>query len=461
MVQTDVHGKEEVLVANLHYCKYEVLHKAVVNCGYTIQAENDTDENWDLCWSDLSVSIERVSRLKSFQRLNHFPGMLEICRKASLSRHLNRMCARLPHEYSFFPRSLVLDDQLDDLIGELKKNKAKIESGATNVPTYILKPSGGTMGRGITLVQTLQQLQEIPDISNMVAQAYVPNPLLLDGFKFDIRIYALVASIDPLRIFLYDEGLARLATDSYHAPTADNLRSATMHLTNYAINRGTQSGLPQAASSSAATKRPASEVLQAVAHAGNVSKASLVNKIAAIVVKTVLAVQPLLAHTYHTGLSVGANQQTSDQQPCTHWGHMFPDAVSPNGKAAGNRPVGPPFNTPITTNPCGCAPSKCFEILGFDILFDEQLQPWLLEVNHSPSFACDTKLDYQVKSALITDTLLALNQTSAEKAAYMEHECKALAQRLYAPASSGLPTRRRPLSGLPRSRQLHVSWPMH
>lgn len=44
------------------------------------------------------VSIERVSRLKCFQRLNHFPGMLEICRKASLSRHLARMCARLPHE---------------------------------------------------------------------------------------------------------------------------------------------------------------------------------------------------------------------------------------------------------------------------------------------------------------------------------------------------------------------------
>eukprot|EP00967_Tisochrysis_lutea_P124849 scaffold209175_cov19-Tisochrysis_lutea.AAC.1 len=52
----DVHGKEEVLVANLHCCKYEVLHKAVVNCGYTIQAENETDDNWDLCWSDLSVS---------------------------------------------------------------------------------------------------------------------------------------------------------------------------------------------------------------------------------------------------------------------------------------------------------------------------------------------------------------------------------------------------------------------
>eukprot|EP00967_Tisochrysis_lutea_P051639 scaffold63830_cov18-Tisochrysis_lutea.AAC.1 len=57
-----------------------------------------------------------------------------------------------------------------------------------------------------------------------------------------------------------------------------------------------QQGLPQSASSSVATKRPASEVLQAVAHAGNVSKASLVNKIAAIVVKTVrVQVAPVIA----------------------------------------------------------------------------------------------------------------------------------------------------------------------
>jgi tubulin polyglutamylase TTLL6/13 len=43
----------------------------------------------------------------------------------------------------------------------------------------------------------------------MICQVYLNKPLLIDGFKFDLRVYALLTSIDPLRIFVYNEGLAR------------------------------------------------------------------------------------------------------------------------------------------------------------------------------------------------------------------------------------------------------------
>lgn len=43
----------------------------------------------------------------------------------------------------------------------------------------------------------------------------------------------------------------------------------------------------------------------------------------------------------------------------------------------------------------------CFEVLGFDILLDSQLKPWLLEVNHTPSFQTDSNLDYKIKYNLI------------------------------------------------------------
>jgi tubulin polyglutamylase TTLL6/13 len=35
----------------------------------------------------------------------------------------------------------------------------------------------------------------------------------------------------------------------------------------------------------------------------------------------------------------------------------------------------------------------CFEILGFDIMLDSDLNPYLIEVNHTPSFTADTPLD--------------------------------------------------------------------
>lgn len=43
----------------------------------------------------------------------------------------------------------------------------------------------------------------------------------------------------------------------------------------------------------------------------------------------------------------------------------------------------------------------CFEILGFDILIDELLNPYLLEVNHAPSFNTDTPFDYINKKELL------------------------------------------------------------
>ena len=51
----------------------------------------------------------------------------------------------------------------------------------------------------------------------------------------------------------------------------------------------------------------------------------------------------------------------------------------------------------------------CFQIFGFDILINENLQPILLEVNHTPSFRPDTPLDFHIKKNLIKDTLKLLN----------------------------------------------------
>lgn len=70
-----------------------------------------------------------------------------------------------------------------------------------------------------------------------MVQRYISDVLLVDGLKFDFRVYVLVRSIYPLSIYLYKEGLARLATNQYEPPSNHNLTDKMMHLTNYAINK--------------------------------------------------------------------------------------------------------------------------------------------------------------------------------------------------------------------------------
>ncbi len=66
------------------------------------------------------------------------------------------------------------------------------------------------------------------------------NPLLLDGFKFDLRIYVLVTSVNPLEVFLYKEGFGRFSTVPF---TLDpNVKANKfVHLTNVSINKHNQS----------------------------------------------------------------------------------------------------------------------------------------------------------------------------------------------------------------------------
>ena len=81
----------------------------------------------------------------------------------------------------------------------------------------------------------IDDLSEVPLSEPLVISKYIDNPLLINGLKFDLRLYVLVTSFDPLKIYIYNEGLVRFASETYNIETIKS--NIYAHLTNYSINK--------------------------------------------------------------------------------------------------------------------------------------------------------------------------------------------------------------------------------
>ena len=207
-----------------------------------------------------------------------------------------------------------------------------------------------------------------------VAQKYLHKPLLIDGLKFDLRIYFLITGVWPLRCFIYKEGLARFATELYQSPLGRNLSNLQMHLTNYAINKEAE-GFQQnkdATKDDEGHKRSLTSIFKYIdthrdSKNGWPTSTALWQEIKDIFVKTILSGIHEIEHIYKS------------------------------------------------SKPSDLDNSLCFQLLGADIFLDSNCKPWLLEVNHSPSFATDSPLDFNIKKNMIRDTLHLLNLNQKRK----------------------------------------------
>eukprot|EP00357_Protocruzia_adherens_P010429 CAMPEP_0115043784 /NCGR_PEP_ID=MMETSP0216-20121206/47082_1 /TAXON_ID=223996 /ORGANISM="Protocruzia adherens, Strain Boccale" /LENGTH=868 /DNA_ID=CAMNT_0002426185 /DNA_START=300 /DNA_END=2907 /DNA_ORIENTATION=+ len=333
------------VLVNIAGTKYEIVkHVSRKVFGWKVTIEEE--EDWDLSWLDTAVLPERLSKMKLYQKINHFPGMYSIARKNYLGRNLSRMAKLFPKDFKFFPRTWLLPAEYGDFRAQFNKKKAK---------TFIVKPEASCQGKGIFLTRTYK---DVDPTEHFVAQRYVHKPYLIDDLKFDLRLYVLIAGCDPLRLFLHEEGLARFATESYNGPVGGNLSDVCMHLTNYAINKNSEKFVfnEDKEMDDVGHKRSLQSVWKLMEAQGTdiVKMKKDINK---LIIKTFCSIQPHLAHVYKS---------------------CQPDDLS-NG--------------------------MCFEILGFDILLDDKAKPWLIEVNHSPSFKVDTPFDRKVKKTVISEAL--------------------------------------------------------
>jgi len=130
--------------------------------------------------------------------------------------------------FDFVPDTYILPNEFHDFHAHYQK--LKVSEPKRNV--WIVKPANSSQGKGIRLIENLDELNV--DETSVISR-YITNPLLINGHKFDLRIYVVVTSYEPLRVYVYKEGLARFASESYSTKIQKDNRF--MHLTNYSINK--------------------------------------------------------------------------------------------------------------------------------------------------------------------------------------------------------------------------------
>lgn len=286
-------------------------------------------DEYHIAWATPAEADKMTPRCP-LQKLNHFPKSKKIIgNKAKLATIFNNSNV-YSHLNPFFPKTYVMPLQRNDLFNAMRANPKE---------KFISKPPGGSCGHGIELV-SFHQFDRISEDS--VVSQYISKPICIDGFKFDLRIYVLVTSWSPLRAFIFKEGIARFATESYSI----NSLNKTSYLTNSSLNKKSEKY-------SQDFKWKLSELLAELEVRFKRPASTIFSDIRRVVSETLAVIQPSMAPS-----------------------------------------------TPMQT-----LDSPYFELYGFDILIDRDWRTYLLEINTFPSLCVDNDIDFEVKAPLVSQAL--------------------------------------------------------
>lgn len=305
---------------------------------------------WNVMWTGVTRP-EILKDMTRFQRVNHFPQSFHLGRKDLMWKNIYRMKKAFPRDFEICPTTYLLPDDYKKLAFDRESDKKN--------SLYILKPNAASCGKGISVLGPQDQ---IPKKGGYLVSKYIASPHLIEGLKYDLRIYVLVTSYDPLKVYLFREGLTRFATEKY-STNMSSLKKRFVHLTNYSVNKKNVEGYVRNQDKATAQQTGAASELSSKWNLlqlktqfdkmGLDFKATK-HRIKDVIIKTLISVEPHIVNT--------------------------------QSRSTKHRNV-------------------CFEIYGFDILLDSKLKPWLLEVNISPSLSSSSPLDKKIKTMLICDTL--------------------------------------------------------
>ena len=401
-------------------CKYPAVLDRVTELDWKSVDDDKQQGKVNLFWIDVATIHEHFRTIQPWQCINHFPGMPNVARKNKMGQNLNKLLKVFPKEYSFYPRTWILPGEMADFRNQFDNNGNSIGN-----KIYIIKPDAGCQGRGIYLTKTFDK---VPLNENVVAQLYIKKPLLIDGYKFDLRIYCFVASVKPLRVYLFQDGLVRMCTQEYVKPTAKNLDQSCMHLTNYAVNKHNDNfQQPDDDDGDSGSKRSLQWFMDWIREEHGNDKADwLWKRIGTLCMRTLLAIIPVLSREYdqHFKSFTGVPVDRSDIGKSKSSESLSKDQINGDrdGKDSANAsdveqeevdggvsnatssftnktiPMATKQETEASIEedgseekiPASAGPkmrgSRCFEVLGYDVMIDSNLNPWIIEVNHLPRY---------------------------------------------------------------------------
>ena len=320
-------------------------------------------ETCNLIWKLLTFDKMRLltKNLFPYQKFNHFPCTYQLGRKDNLFKHYKHFKRLFPDLYNYMPMTFILPNDSDNFEYEYKKNKKNI---------WIAKPVNMSRGRFIKLIynhHTYKKLIEYSNNSNNIQyliSKYLDKPHLLNNKKYDLRIYVIVLSFTPLKIYLYYNGLVRFATEDYIKDNYDNIY---IHLTNYSINKQNPNYKKNLKDNKEIAEME--EIEEDNEQNDDSSKWSLVE--------------------YHNFFKKEGNENNFEKI----WKQIEDIVIKTmiNVTEVNSRDLS------------GNKNNNVFELYGFDIFVDEKFKVWLLEVNVNPSLHCTSPLDLSIKTDLIVD----------------------------------------------------------
>lgn len=136
--------------------------------------------------------------------------------------------------YNFFPLTYILPNETSNFIENCQKKKS--------VKWFIVKPHNSSQGKGIWISNSVEEILK-KQKECIVVSEYIHNPLLVNGLKFDMRIYVAITCFNPLRIYIYEDGLTRFATSEYSSDLGSK-QNLFAHLTNYSLNKYSDNFIP-------------------------------------------------------------------------------------------------------------------------------------------------------------------------------------------------------------------------